>query len=154
MIARVPLFTGLTAAEIAEITRLLRAQTVDAGGVIVRRGDPGSCMYFVAGGEVEIELREGNVRLGVGNFFGEIAVLKRSRRTATVRALTRVNLLVLDGEDLHALMENSPGIATRMREVMRERIRGKQAHYSDDIVEVELDQPKAPAARARNARKR
>ena len=115
MVARVPLFAGLNAAEIGEIMRLLRSQSVDPGSIIVRRGDPGSCMYFVATGEVEIELREGNVRLGVGNFFGEIAVLRRSRRTATVRSLTRVNLLVLDGDDLHALMANTPGIEKRMR---------------------------------------
>ena len=153
MVARVPLFAGLNAAEIGEIMRLLRSQSVDPGSIIVRRGDPGSCMYFVATGEVEIELREGNVRLGVGNFFGEIAVLRRSRRTATVRSLTRVNLLVLDGDDLHALMANTPGIEKRMREVMRERIRGKQAHYGDDVVKADLGEPKIPAARTRSERK-
>jgi voltage-gated potassium channel len=142
MLARVPLFNELNAAEIADIMRLLRAQTVESGGVIVRRGEPGHSMYFVAGGEVEIELKEGSVRLGVGDFFGEIAVLRRTKRTATVRATTRTNLLVLDADDLHALMETNPNIAKRMREVMRTRIGGKRAHYEGDIAEEELAEAK------------
>ena len=48
IVARVPLFAGLDAAAIADIMRLLRAQTVDAGDVIVRRGDNAHSMYFIA----------------------------------------------------------------------------------------------------------
>ena len=84
MVAKVPLFSELDASEIADIMRLLRAQQVEAGAVIVRRGEPGHSMYFIAAGEVEIELPHERVRLGVGHFFGEIAVLQRTRRSATV----------------------------------------------------------------------
>ena len=56
MVARVPLFAGLDAAAIADIMRLLRAQTVGAGEVVVRRGDAAHSMYFVASGEVDIDL--------------------------------------------------------------------------------------------------
>ena len=142
MLARVPLFNELNASEIADIMRLLRAQTVASGETIVRRGEPGHSMYFVAGGAVEIELKEGNVRLGVGDFFGEIAVLRRTRRTATARAATRTNLLVLDADDLHALMETNPSIAQRMREVMSKRMRGKRLQYEGDIAEEELAEAK------------
>jgi len=138
MLARVPLFNELNAAEIADIMRLLRAQTVGSGEIIVRRGEPGQSMYFVAGGAVEIELKEGNVQLGVGDFFGEIAVLRRTRRTATVRAITRTNLLVLDADDLHPVMEANPSLAKRMHEVMSKRMRGKRLHYEGDIAEEEL----------------
>jgi voltage-gated potassium channel len=108
MVARVPLFAGLTATEIADIAGLLSAQAVEPGGVIVRKGSPARAMYFIASGEVEIDLPTGLVHLGVGHFFGEIAVLRRARRSATVTAVTRTNLLVLDGTDLHALMERYP----------------------------------------------
>ena len=74
MVARVPLFAGLDAAAIADIMRLLRAQTVDAGDVIVRRGDNAHSMYFIAGGKVDIQLASRHISLGVGHFFGEIAV--------------------------------------------------------------------------------
>ena len=75
MVARVPLFAELSAAEIAHIMPLLRAQIVGPGANIVRRGEPAHSMYFIAAGEVEIELPDERVRLGGGQFFGEIAVL-------------------------------------------------------------------------------
>src|SRR5262249_2990718 len=82
MVARGPLFAGLEAADIADISRLLRAQLVEAGTVIVRRGDVGQSMYFVASGSVEVELPKKKIRLGAGDFFGEVAVLQRTRRSA------------------------------------------------------------------------
>ncbi len=69
-------------------------------------------------GEVEVALKHERLRLGVGQFFGEVAVLRRVRRSATATALTRTNLLVLDAQDLHALMERDPRIAERIKEVV------------------------------------
>jgi voltage-gated potassium channel len=85
---------------------------VEPGGVIVRRGEPARSMYFIAAGEIEITLANAErVRLGVGQFFGEIAVLRRARRSATAVAVSRTNLLVLDGNDFHALMERDKRLA-------------------------------------------
>src|SRR5437763_6533068 len=75
MVARVPLFAELQATEIADIMRLLRAQQVEPGDVIAKRGEPGHSMYFIAAGEVEIALKHERVRLGAGHFFGEVAAL-------------------------------------------------------------------------------
>ena len=139
MVARVPLFSGLTAGEIADVMRLLSAQTVEPGATIVRRGEPGRSMYFIAAGEVEIELPKERVRLGVGHFFGEIAVLRHARRSATVIALTRTNLLVLNGNDLHALMDRDSELAERIRAVARDRVGAEVLGPSGDIVSEELD---------------
>ncbi len=139
MVARVPIFAGLTAGEIAEITRLLSAQSVEPGGIIVHKGGPARAMYFVAAGEVEIEMPTEKVRLGVGHFFGEIAVLRRARRSATVTATTRTKLLVLDSTDLHALMERDTGFAKRVREVVRDRVGEEVVTARGDIVSEELD---------------
>ena len=86
MIARVPLFAELDAAAISDIMGLLRAHVAEAGETIVRKGDPAHSMYFVAAGEVEVLLKKGRMRLGVGQFFGEVAVLRRARRSATAIA--------------------------------------------------------------------
>ncbi len=69
MVARVPLFAGLDAHQIAEIMRLLQSQRIEAGTIIARRGEPAHSMYFVAAGEVEIDLPERCVRLGRGAFL-------------------------------------------------------------------------------------
>jgi voltage-gated potassium channel len=140
MVAKVPLFSELEAGDIADIMQLLRAQTVEPGAVVVRRGDPAHSMYFIAGGEVEIELKERTVRLGVGHFFGEVAVLRRARRSATVTALTRSNLLVLDGHDLHALMDRAPRVAARMREMVRAKLGREVVSARGDIVTEEIDE--------------
>jgi voltage-gated potassium channel len=139
MVARVPLFAELQASDIADIMRLLRAQQVDAGGIIARRGDPADSMYFVAAGEVEIELQDKRVRLGAGHFFGEVAVLRRARRSATVTAMTRTSLLVLDARDLHVLMEREPRIAGRVRDVVRNRVGRDIVTPKGDLVVQELE---------------
>jgi voltage-gated potassium channel len=137
MVARVPLFAGLSAADIADVSRLLRAQTVEAGTMIVRRGESGNSMYFIANGDVEVELPGKRVRLGAGDFFGEVAVLGRARRMATVTAATHTNLLILDAQDLEALMEREKRIAERIQEALR----GRDGHGTGgDIVASELEQ--------------
>jgi voltage-gated potassium channel len=140
MIAKVPLFSELEAGDIADIMRLLRAQTVEPGAVIARRGDAAHSMYFIAAGEVEIALKDRIVRLGPGHFFGEVAVLRRAHRSATATALTRTNLLVLDAHDLHALMEREPRVAARMKEMIKQRLGGELLTERGDIVTEEIEE--------------
>jgi len=143
MVARVPVFSGLSASEIADIMQLLRAQQIDTGEVLVRRGEPAHSMYFVAAGEVEIELPHERVRLGAGHFFGEIAALRRARRSATVTAVARTSLLVLDAHDLRALMERQPRIAERIREVARSRLGRDAKADKGDLITEELEEKAA-----------
>ena len=138
MVARIPIFADLDAAEIGEIMRLLRAQMLDAGTVIALRGEVARSMYVIAAGEVEIALPDRRIQLGNGQFFGEIAVLKRARRTATVTALSRVRLLVLNAHDLHALMSRSPAIAAHIRKVARERLSREMVSETGDLVTEEI----------------
>ena len=139
MIARVPLFAELDAAEISDIMGLLRAHVVEAGQTIVRAGDPAHSMYFIAAGQVEVALKRERLRLGVGQFFGEVAVLRRVHRSATATALTRTNLLVLDAQDLHALMERDPRIAERIKEVVETRVGRDMVSPKGDIVAEEIE---------------
>jgi voltage-gated potassium channel len=138
MVARVPLFAGLDAADIGDVMRLLRAHTVEPGEVVVRRGEVAHSMYFIARGLVEIELKDQRVQLGTSQFFGEVAVLRRARRSATVTAITRTNLLVLDASDLHALMEREPRVAERIRAVARERLGEELLGAKSDMVTEEI----------------
>jgi voltage-gated potassium channel len=139
MIARVPLFAELDATEISDIMELLRAQVVQAGDTIVRAGDHAHSMYFIAAGEVEIALKEKSMRLGVGQFFGEVAVLRRTHRTATATAVTRTNLLVLAAQDLHALMQRDPRIAARIDDMVAKRVGREVMTHKDDIGSEEAE---------------
>lgn len=121
MLARVPLFAELDAAEIAEVMNHLRAQTFPAGAMVVRRGDEASSMFFVAAGEVEVELPDSRVKIGEGQFFGEVALLRDTKRTATVRAKTRSKLLALDAHDLQVLMSRNPHMRKNIENVIATR---------------------------------
>lgn len=138
LVARIPLFRTLTASEIADVMTMLRAQKVDSGTVIARRGEPAHAMYLIADGEVEVKLRHKHLRLGTGQFFGEIAALRRTRRSATVTAVAPTRLLVLDALDLHALMDRQPALAARIEEAAREKLGHAIEAQNDDLMSEEL----------------
>jgi len=108
LVAHMPLFSGLGAAAIADVARLLRPHEVPQGRTVVRKGQPGDCMYFIAVGEVEVRTEPGPVRLGSGGFFGEMALITGESRTATVVATKRTTLLQLDVADFRGLMAGQP----------------------------------------------
>lgn len=138
MVARVPIFQQLKASEIAEVARLLRAQTVEAEAVIVRRGDPAFAMYFIASGTVEIDVPGQPVRLGDGAFFGEMALLRKGRRTADVVAVTACRLMVLEAADLTMLMTRQPEIGAHIRAVAEARQRANPRGRRGDLAPEEL----------------
>ena len=144
LVARVPLFSQLSATQIADVMKILRAQKVEKGAVIVRRGEPAHSMYLIVDGEVEIRLRHRHVRLSAGDFFGEIAALRQSRRSATVQALTPTRLLALDASDLHSLMDREPQIASRIWEAAQARLGSELERTSSDLIDLELPAETAP----------
>ncbi len=139
MLARVPMFSHLGAADISDIMRLLRSQTIEAGEVLVRRGDAASSMYFITAGEVEIDLPSQLVRLADGAFFGEIALLRRTSRSGTVTATRKTKLLVLDAQDFHALIERMPALAAHVRETAEARLADPLA-AGGDLAAAEIAQ--------------
>jgi voltage-gated potassium channel len=139
MLARVPLFSHLSAGEISDIMRLLRARTIEQGEVLVRRGDAASSMYFIAIGEVEIELPTQKVRLSDGTFFGEIALLRRTKRSGTVTAMRKTRLLALDAQDFHALIERLPTLKEHVTATAEKRL-AETLWPSGDVAPDEIQQ--------------
>lgn len=121
MVARVPAFSGLDGAALAELVSLLRARKFPPNTIIIRKGDEGDSMYFIASGEVEVVLPRQSVTLREGDFFGEVAVLGRVRRMATVIARRTAELLVLDAADVVKFMEQNPRVEAVLREAMTAR---------------------------------
>ena len=140
MLAKVPLFSHLSASEIADIMRLLRAQTIESGEVLVRRGDPATSMYFITAGEVEIELPGQRVHLVDGTFFGEIALLRQTHRSGTVTALRKTRLLVLDAQDFHALIKRMPALAAHVHDTANARLAESAGVLRGDLAAAEIAQ--------------
>jgi len=111
-VSKVPFFAALGPAAIADVTHMLRTMDLPARTMIIRKGQVGDCMYFIATGEVEVDLPGKKVRLGEGAFFGEMALLGNNLRSANI-ATTRVSkLLVLDLVDFRVLMARHPDLST------------------------------------------
>jgi voltage-gated potassium channel len=122
LVARVPFFHNLGASLIAEVARLLRVREYPASAVIVRRGEPGDCMFFIVDGEVEIELKDQPLRLESGSFFGELALLTGAPRNATVVAARPCTVLTLDIVDFFELLGRQPELARVIHEEANQRL--------------------------------
>lgn len=120
-LGKVPFFAALGPATLADVTNMLRRIDMRGGATVIRRGQTGDCMYFIAAGEVEVELPGKRVQLGVGAFFGELALLGNNVRTASVVTTRSTTLLVLDLIDFRALMARHPALAQSIDEEAKRR---------------------------------
>jgi len=90
--------------DLAQLSKVFSSSQVKAGEDIVRQGETGGAFYVIIKGQVGVVLREKDhqenevVQLGTGNFFGEMSILERAARMATVRALTDCHLLNIPQE--------------------------------------------------------
>jgi MFS family permease len=121
-----PIFAGLPAPRLEAAARQLVEVPMEAGAVIVRQGDPADRFYILAEGDARVTQvpdgggEEEHLRdLHAGDVFGEIGLLRRSPRTATVTALTAGVLLALDAEAFHDLVGSGPGLSTRLLDLYR-----------------------------------
>jgi len=144
MVARVPLFAALDAAAIAQVMKIMRTRAVGAGTVVAARGEEAEGMFFIADGEVKIELPRGDITLTTGEFFGELALLKRVKRMGTVTALTRTHMMIIDAVDFENLLARDVGLRERILEIADERLKGDWAEVSGEIVQEELDDAAQP----------
>lgn len=145
MLARVPLFAGLDAGALSEIMKILRTRMAPPGAVIAHRGDAAEAMYFIVSGAVEVRLPRRNVTLGEGEFFGEIALLKKVRRRGTVVAVSRCHLLMLEAYDFEDLMDRKPHLRAQVDEIADKRLREEWSDVQVDMPAEELAQTLEPA---------
>jgi voltage-gated potassium channel len=110
-VSKVPFFAALGPAAIADVTHMLRTMDLPPRTMIIRKGQTGDCMYFIAAGEVEVDLPGKKVALGEGAFFGEMALLGNNLRGANVTTTRLSKLLVLDLVDFRLLMARHPDLA-------------------------------------------
>ncbi len=123
LVRRVPMFEGLAEKRLRELSRLLRPRLAVPGEIIVRRGDAGDAMYFIVAGTLDAVVAPGITRtMGPGDFFGEIALLNRSPRTADVTATGFCQLLVLAAADFDRLVGRQPGLRDQVRLVAQQRL--------------------------------
>ena len=108
LIERLDLLSGLDERQLDRVARLLRPRFTVPNERIIRKGDRGDAVFFIVSGAVEVALPTGPVRLGSGEFFGEMALLSGRPRQADITALIYCRLLVLRKADFEHFMTANP----------------------------------------------
>jgi voltage-gated potassium channel len=120
-VTKVPMFADLGTVTLSEIVGKLRVRNYPPRIVVVRRDEPGESMFFISEGEVEVRLPRGGIALGQGAFFGEMALLDRTPRTATVVTTQPTTLLVLYASDFYEIASNIPSLVEAVEREARRR---------------------------------
>lgn len=120
-VTKVPMFNELGTVTVSEIVSKLRVRHYPPRFVVVRRGEPGDSMFFISEGEVEVRLPHGLVQLGQGGFFGEMALLDRLPRSATIATTQPTTLLVLYASDFYEVASHIPSLVEAVEREARRR---------------------------------
>ena len=128
----VPLFSGCSARELASLSQFLRVVEFPAGREVVKQGASGTGLHVLMEGETKVLVgNRARQRLGPGDFFGEISLLDRGPRTATVVAETPVRTLSLSSWNFRAALKEHPSMAIKMLEELARRVRGANLSVKD-----------------------
>jgi voltage-gated potassium channel len=123
LIDRVPFFKGAERRSVEEIILALKPRVALPGEILFRAGDPPDALYIIQHGAIEILTAADEViaTLQAGDFFGEMALLDRAPRNATVRAIDYCDLFLLGRDDFARTLERYPDFADHVREVAAAR---------------------------------
>jgi CRP/FNR family cyclic AMP-dependent transcriptional regulator len=124
-LGRCPFFAGLSRNELLEVAKVTEDLEVEEGKALTREGQSGSEFFVIVDGEVAVTKDGTEIRtLGPGDFFGEIALLEDTPRTATVIAKTPLRFFVLTRQAFRSLLAHQPGLEEKVTKALEERLRG------------------------------
>jgi CRP/FNR family transcriptional regulator, cyclic AMP receptor protein len=123
LIARVPLFAGLSKSELGQLASIADEIDFPADKVLIREGERGREFFVLLEGEAEV-VRKGKelATRRAGEFFGEIALVSNLPRTATVKTRKPVRALVIRDVDFRALLQRTPAIAVKVLQAVGDRL--------------------------------
>ena len=130
-LAGIPLFSSCSKKQLAQVRNLLTEVAVPAGRVLVREGSTGYECFIIVSGHAEVSIHGDLIaRFGPGDYFGELSLLDKQPRSASVTATTDCSVVVLSQSEFTRALEDTPGLAikilanlaTRLRETNRRSI--------------------------------
>jgi len=127
-LARVPLFSACSKKELQTIARASDEVRVPAGKVLVEEGRPGHEFFLILDGKASVKRGKKKIAdLGPGQYFGEMALLDRGPRSATVVADTDMDVLVLGQREFAGVIDEVPTMAHKLLTTMAQRLRESDA---------------------------
>jgi CRP-like cAMP-binding protein len=123
----VPLFEGLSKKELDEIYSASKEMLFPAGKTIVKEGEAGAAFHLILEGTAKVTSGgKSRAKLGPGDYFGEMALIDKHPRSATVAAESDVRTLSLVSWSFLPLLDHMPGLARKMLLVMSARLRAAE----------------------------
>ena len=127
LLKRVPLFADLADRELEGIARTMRERTFQAGETIAAEASGGVGFFVIDDGEAVVTVGGEEVgRLGRGDYFGEIALIAETDRTATVKAQSELRCYGLTSWEFRPLVEGNASIAWKLLEAMAQKLRAAE----------------------------
>jgi CRP-like cAMP-binding protein len=131
MLGEVPLFSACSLGELRSIARLGTQVSAEPGALLTEQGKPGREFFLVLEGKAVCKVgRKEVARYKSGDYFGELALLHGGYRTATVEALTPMELLVLDAREFRSLLLSNPAVSLKMLGLLAELVAAADAQYN------------------------
>ncbi|HSI39536.1 MAG TPA: cation:proton antiporter [Xanthobacteraceae bacterium] len=121
LVERFPIFASLDRHAREDLLMLFNPRSAAPGERLIRKGDRPDAAYFISTGAVQVSVSGRKIRLGLGDFFGEMALLSGARRTADVTAIDYCEFLVLTRRDFQSFVTRHPELRERLKEVAEER---------------------------------
>jgi CRP/FNR family cyclic AMP-dependent transcriptional regulator len=124
LLSKVPLFEGLSKKELRSVAKELQEETFNSGQDIVTAGKPGGRFYLIVDGQAKV-IKGDRARstLGPGDYFGEISIIDKGPRSATVRADSYVRALSIASWNFLSVLEENFSIARKIMETLCARVR-------------------------------
>ena len=127
-----PLFAQLPEADLRRLAEMAQPLTLGPGDLLLREGDPGDAMYVVVSGELDVTKATGGneiqlARVGPGTIQGEMSAIEGRPRSASVRAITQVDVLRVPRDALLAVFAVAPEAAFSVLQVVLNRLRSTES---------------------------
>lgn len=127
-LANVPLFSSLNKRDLQRVAKASDELTIEAGKTLVDQGRTGHEFFLILEGSAVVRRNNRKVaELGAGQYFGELALLDRGPRSASVIANTDLRVLVLGQREFIGVLDSIPGMAHKLLTVMAQRLREADA---------------------------
>lgn len=130
LVQRFPLFSGMTTEQREVLLVHFEVKTADPGQRLIRTGEEADLVYFISSGEVEVAVKGRTIRLGPGDYFGEMALISDKPRSADVTAIDYCRFATLSRRDFRHFLRRYPEIREQVAEQAAERERMNQADKS------------------------
>ena len=150
LLRKVPMFSKLDVSKLKLLAFTSQLMTFEDGEVLFRVGAPADCAYVIMGGEVDVvaETDQGEIvatSLGRNELCGEMGVLSKSARTATIRARGHVAALRISDDAFVRLLTENPSVAMDVMKQLSDKIAKSFRQYEELSNELQRLEGEAPA---------